>query len=238
MSSNITLSTATSDLSLAGAPLTLRIDARARRLRLRVDRRARGLVLTIPAGLSRRRALAWASGQEVWARDALARVAPPLRLAPGGTLPLFGAPHAIDWSPDRPRTIRREGQTIVCAGPEEQLHGRLVRWLKAQALSLLTEEAKHVAAAIPATLGRVSVGDAGSRWGSCTSRGDIRFSWRLILAPDFVRRYIVAHEVAHLVHMNHGPDFHALADRLFGSDPAPARAWLRRHGASLHAITV
>ena len=56
------------------------------------------------------------------------------------------------------------------------------------------------------------------------------------MAPDFVRRATVAHEVAHLVHMNHGPDFHALVEALLGTDPAPARRWLRREGAALHRI--
>ena len=81
---------------------------------------------------------------------------------------------------------------------------------------------------------RVGVGDPLSRWGSCSSSGAIRYSWRLILAPDFVRRATVAHEVAHRVHMNHGPAFHALVETLFEADPKPARLWLRREGARLH----
>ena len=83
---------------------------------------------------------------------------------------------------------------------------------------------------------RIGVGDARSRWGSCSTGGDIRYSWRLILAPPEVRRATVAHEVAHRLHMNHGPDFHAAVAHLFGRDPAPERRWLREHGAALHAI--
>jgi len=81
---------------------------------------------------------------------------------------------------------------------------------------------------------KVGVGDPVSRWGSCSASGTIRYSWRLVLAPDFVRRATVAHEVAHRVHLNHGRDFHALVATLLGADPAPARAWLRREGAGLH----
>jgi predicted metal-dependent hydrolase len=80
----------------------------------------------------------------------------------------------------------------------------------------------------------VSIGDPKGRWGSCASSGAIRYSWRLILTPGFVRRATVAHEVAHRVHMNHGARFHALVRQLYGEDPTPARAWLRRHGAQLH----
>jgi predicted metal-dependent hydrolase len=235
-SSNSILSTATSELRLGGAPLALRIDRRARALRLRVDRRSGGLMLTVPAGTSRRRALAWAAEQEAWARRALAALPEPLRLAPGAALALFGRPHRIDWSPERPRRIALENGAIVCGGPTEGLEARLLRWAKAEALALLTAETRELAATLPVRLGRVGIGDPRSRWGSCTGRGDIRYSWRLILAPDFVRRATVAHEVAHLVHMNHGPDFHALAAHLFGGDPAPARDWLRRHGAELHRI--
>ena len=101
---------------------------------------------------------------------------------------------------------------------------------------MLTRETREFAAKTGARLERVGIGDPVSRWGSCSSRGAIRYSWRLILAPDFVRRATVAHEVAHLVHLNHGPDFHALVAGILGADPRPARAWLKREGAALHRI--
>ena len=80
----------------------------------------------------------------------------------------------------------------------------------------------------------VGTGDTRSRWGSCTSSGAIRYSWRLILAPAWVRRSTVAHELAHLLHMDHSPAFHAAHARIYGEDPRPARAWLKAHGAGLH----
>lgn len=234
--SNITLSTASSELSLGGAPLTLRVNRRARKMILRLDRRGDRLTLTIPASVSRRRALAWAATHEEWARGALAVRPEAARLAPGGTLVLYGRPHLIDWQDSRPRRIALEGDRIVCGGPAEGLEARLLRWLRREALALLTGETQDYAAKLGRAPGRVSIGDPRSRWGSCSARGDIRYSWRLILAPDFVRRATVAHEVAHMVHMHHGPDFHALVADLFGEDPAPARAWLRREGASLYRI--
>ena len=82
--------------------------------------------------------------------------------------------------------------------------------------------------------GRVGVGDPRSRWGSCASSGAIRYSWRLILAPPDVRRATVAHELAHLLHMDHSAAFHAAHARILGADPRPARAWLRANGAGLH----
>lgn len=234
--SSTTLSTATSELRLGGAPLTVRVSHRARRLALRVDRRGGGLTLTVPAGLSRRRALAWAEEQSAWAERAMAAVPARVALVAGGTVPLFGRPHRIDWSEAGPRRVVLDGDRIVCVGPAEGLEARLIRFLRAQALATLTQETREIAARLDVRLGRVSIGDPTSRWGSCASSGNIRYSWRLILAPGFVRRATVAHEVAHLVHMDHGPAFHALTAELLGTDPRPAREWLRREGATLHRI--
>lgn len=229
-------STATSELSLAGAPLKVRADKRARRLRLRLDTKGEGLTLTVPRGVSRRRALAWASEHEEWALEALGRRGSGVALAPGAMVPLYGVPHVVDWSAERPRRVQVEPGRLVCGGPLEGLQARLVRWLRAEALAVLTVETKEFAAKRGLKVERVSVGDPRSRWGSCSSSGTIRYSWRLILAPEFVRRATVAHEVAHLVHMNHAPPFHALVAELLEDDPASARAWLRREGAALHRI--
>lgn len=128
----------------------------------------------------------------------------------------------------------REGSFISAAGPIETLGRRVETWLKRIALDRLSGETAEFAAKIGVTVTQVAVGDAKGRWGSCASTGIIRYSWRLILAPGHVRRATVAHEVAHRVHMNHGPAFHALVADLLGNDPAPARAWLRANGAALH----
>ncbi|MFX8347067.1 M48 family metallopeptidase, partial [Acinetobacter baumannii] len=73
------------------------------------------------------------------------------------------------------------------------------------------------------------------RWGSCSARGAVRLNWRLVMAPDWVRRSVVAHEVAHLIHFDHSPRFHALLGQLFEGDIAAANHWLKRHGRSLYA---
>ena len=111
---------------------------------------------------------------------------------------------------------------------------RVEAWLRREALALLTGETRDYAALAGVSVSRVGIGDARSRWGSCAASGAIRYNWRLILAPGWVRRATVAHEVAHRVHMNHGAAFHALVAELYGRDPMPARAWLRSHGADLH----
>jgi predicted metal-dependent hydrolase len=212
----------------------IRRSAQAKVMRLRVDPRTGAVLLTVPKRVSVKRAMAWASEQQAWIERQLAAVPSPAALAPGEIVPLHGIPHRIDWSSDRPRAVRIEDGRIVAGGPAEMLEPRLLRWLKAHALALFTRETHEYATKAGVTVAKVGVGDPLSRWGSCSSSGAIRYSWRLILAPDPVRRATVAHEVAHRVHMNHGPDFHALVADLFEGDPGPARAWLKREGAGLH----
>lgn len=227
-----------SELLLAGlsAPLTLRPSPRARNMRLRVDARTGSVILTIPRRVSQRRALEWAAGHKAWIEAALARVPERVALVPGAALPLYGVPHVIDWSAGRSRIVRVEEGRIVAGGPVETLEPRLLRWLKQHARTILEAETRELAAKAGVDVTRVGIGDPSSRWGSCSSSGAIRYSWRLILAPDWVRRATVAHEVAHRIHMNHGSHFHALVEELLGADPAPARLWLRREGASIHRI--
>jgi hypothetical protein len=142
----------------------------------------------------------------------------------------------IDWSAERPRTVKRVGDTLVAGGDAEGLEKRLLRWLSRHALDVLSAETQEFAAKAGVTVTRVGVGDPLSRWGSCSASGAIRYSWRLILAPEFVRRATVAHEVAHRIHMHHGPEFHVLVEELLGADPKPARLWLRQRGALLHRL--
>jgi predicted metal-dependent hydrolase len=205
-------------------------------MRLRVDRRTGEIVLTIPRRASRRRALEWASGHREWIEKQLLEVQAAERIAAGAVVPLRGEPHRVEWSAERGRTVVAQEGRLLAGGPSENLEARIVRWLKREALDLLSRETAEFAAMAGVTVSRVGTGDPVSRWGSCSASGAIRYSWRLILAPDFVRRATVAHEVAHRVHMHHGPDFHALVERLAGGDARRARLWLRRHGAGLHRI--
>ena len=216
--------------------LTLKPSPRARVMRLRVDIRTGAVILTFPKRVSERKALKWAEGHRDWVEAALADLPASVTLEPGGEIPLYGLPHRIEWAERAPRVPRVEDGRILIGGPAAGIEARLVRWLKQHARSLLDAETRECAERAGVAVARVGIGDPLSRWGSCSSSGSIRYSWRLILAPDWVRWATVAHEVAHLVHMNHGPQFHALVEDLLGHDPKPARLWLRRSGAALHRI--
>jgi hypothetical protein len=238
-SSNITSPTESSELVLPDGrtvPIAVRRSARARSVRLSLDIRAGGLRLTVPARGRLAPALAWAAGQEAWIAGVLARLVPGAPLAAGTVLLLEGQPHRIEWHADAPRTVTRREGCLTVGGPAELVPARLLRWLRAEALARLSAATHRLAAAHGLAIGRVRVGDARTRWGSCTSTGDIAYSWRLILAPPFVLEGVVAHELAHRLHMDHSPAFRATEARLLGRDPAPGRAWLRQHGPALHAV--
>lgn len=215
-------------------PVRLVPHARARRYRLVFDAARAELRLTLPRRGSRAKALQWAAGQQEWLRAQLGKAPPPVAVGPGAHIPLFGIERRIDWDAARPRAVRIEDDALRLGGPAGTVGRRVERWLKAQALERMEHESRALAAAAGLTVGRVRVGDPRSRWGSCTAGGDLRYSWRLIMAPDHVRRATVAHEVAHLRHMDHGPAFHALVDDLHDGDVAAARAWLRAEGRGLH----
>ena len=140
------------------------------------------------------------------------------------------------WSVATPRTPVMIDGELRCGGPQVGYARRIEKFLKRRALEIMSLEVADYAAAAGVEALSVSVGDAGSRWGSCSSQRRVRLSWRLILAPANVRRFVVAHEVAHLVHLNHGPEFKALEAKLFGPGVGQAKADLRRLGPRLRRI--
>ena len=219
-------------------PLPVEIHAvrTARRLRLRIDEQRMVIKLTCPARTSRKAALAWAVEQREWVERQLASIEPGQAFAPGAVIPIEGEDVVLAWEERQTRTPRLQNAVLSCGGPIDGYAKRIERFLKRRALDLLSVETAECAARIAAEVRSVSVGDAGTRWGSCSSARRIRYSWRLVLAPPQVRRFVVAHEVAHLVHLNHGSEFKSLERELFGTDPSEARALLRRIGPRLKRI--
>lgn len=207
---------------------------RARRAKLSVDPASGRVRLVIPPRASARTALVWAREQRAWIQAQQARLPAGRPFAPGARVPFDDIELTIAWRAEGPRSVRREADVLLIGGPVETVSRRVEAWLKRQALALLSADTAACAARAGVGVTSVSVGDARGRWGSCASRGAIRYSWRLVLAPRAVRLATVAHEVAHRIHMNHAPAFHALVAELYGADPTPQRRWLRTHGATLH----
>lgn len=208
----------------------------ARRLRLRFDEATGTLKLTCPARMSRRAAIAWALDQRDWIDAQLARSQPSEPFAPGATIPIEGREVRIVWAEKGPRTPQLGEHELRCGGPASGLERRIEAFLRRHALKTMSAEVAEYASAAGLKAVQVSIGDAATRWGSCSSGAKIRLSWRLILAPPEARRFVVAHEVAHLKHLNHGPQFKALEAALFGPGLSQAKATLRRVGPRLRRV--
>jgi predicted metal-dependent hydrolase len=207
---------------------------RARRLRLRYDAALSELKLVMPPRANLGHARRWVEGQSAWIERQRSSRAPGEPVGQGSILPWRGGTLTVCWSSDAPRTPRLDGPNLYLGGPESAIGRRIKRWLEDQARREFAEASHAMATSAGLRLVAVSVGDPRSRWGSCTSTGRIRYNWRLVMAPDHVRLAIVAHEVAHLAHLNHGSAFYALVIQLCGDAHDRSREWLKRHGADLH----
>ncbi|MBI1777647.1 MAG: M48 family metallopeptidase [Proteobacteria bacterium] len=211
----------------------LRVSARARRVSLKVDA-AQGIVeLVVPKTTSLTRAAQFAHTNRRWIQGRLARLPPAVPFVSGASIPVFGVPYRVRHFVNGRGTVAIVEDEIHVAGHTEHLPRRLGDWLKAEARRRIVPIARRMAERIGKTPRRIRVDDTTSRWGSCSPKGDLMFSWRLILAPERVLVYVVAHEVAHLVHLNHGKRFWRLVESMVPSYEEQ-RLWLAQNGPGLH----
>jgi predicted metal-dependent hydrolase len=217
-------------------PLEFRHSARAQRLSLKVDHARGRVVLVAPIAVARRQAIDFLARHEGWLATRVAQLPATRPFADGETIPVLGIPHLIRGDAGRLRGLpARADGAITVPGAPDHLPRRLTDFLKAEAKREIGTRARAKAARLGRPVAAVTVRDTRSRWGSCSGAGRLAFSWRLIMAPEFVLDYVVAHEVAHLREMNHGPRFWKLCAQLTDADPKAARAWLKSHGGALHA---
>ncbi len=216
-------------------PIVLKRLHNARRLTLRLAPDGSEVRITLPAWAEGREAIAFAHSRAEWLAGQLAKL--PTRTAPepGGTVQYRGTALRLVWDASAPRRPQLAGESLRIGGPQAGLEVRVQRWLEAEALRLAEADLREYCAA--AGLDPVPIGltRAQRRWGSCSEKSRIRINWRLVQAPDHVRRSVVAHEVAHLVHFDHSPAFHALLSRIFDGEIAAADRWLKEHGRGLYA---
>lgn len=224
-------------IELAGRtlPIELNRHARARRLTLRLAPDGSAVKITLPRWCRSQDAIAFAQVRKPWLEAQLAKVPASVDPLARGTLRHRGQELALDWQASAPRRPALAGRAITLGGPRETLAHRLRRWLEGEAQRLMTADLAHYCAAAGVPVPQLRLTRAGRRWGSCSTKGIVRVNWRLVMAPDFVRRSVVAHEVAHLVHFDHSPAFHALLGALFEGEIAGADAWLKAHGRGLYA---
>ncbi len=217
-------------------PLQLRRSNQARSIIVSADT-VKGVVrLTLPSYASEQQALRFAQSKSGWLNERFAEAVPPVPVENGCQIAFLGEPFFIRWSPDFARTPVLVEDEIRLGGPHEHIESRILRWLKIQARTIFADDLQFYCSRAGTELPRLAVGDARRRWGSCSGRQSIRLSWRLVMAPPHVRRSVVAHEVAHLTHMDHSRRFYALLDDIFESDRRVADRWLKDHGRGLHMV--
>lgn len=215
-------------------PVEVRRLAHARRMTLRLAPDGRAVRVTIPQWAPTREALNFATTRADWLAAQLAKLPEAAPLAPGRQVAWRGTPRELVHDAQGGRRVRIEAERIVIGGPAESLEARLRRWMQAEARALFAADLADYAPRAGVPVPELALSNAQRRWGSCSARGVVRLNWRLGMAPDPVRRSVVAHETAHLVHFDHSPRFHALLDDLFEGDIAGANRWLGRHGRSLY----
>jgi predicted metal-dependent hydrolase len=211
---------------------------RARRLILRIDAASGLPVMTLPARTSLAEGERFLLKNLGWLEGRLGRRPPAIPFGDGGEFSLRGAVCRIAHCGGRGLIrLERDGdaQRLVVPGDIDFLPRRVADWLRREARRDIEAAVARHAQAIGRRPAGIRIGDAKSRWGSCSAQGALSFSWRLVLAPPHVLDYLAAHEVAHLAEMNHGRRFWALVDRLCPAH-RPARAWLKRNGAELYAV--
>lgn len=215
-------------------PIAIKRHPTAKRLTMRVAPDGSEIRITMPRWGQSREATAFANSRLPWLEKQFAAIEPPANISDGSPLPFRGETIAIRWDTTAPRKPVLSSNQLRLGGPEEGLSRRIERWLRVQGLELMTVDLAHYCDKAGVPTPKIALSSAQRRWGSCSTSGTVRMNWRLVMAPDAVRRSVVAHEVAHLVHFDHSPAFHALLDDLFEGDINAANRWLKAHGRSLY----
>jgi predicted metal-dependent hydrolase len=210
-------------IQISGRQVDYRItrNPRARGLRLVVD--ARGVRVTLPRRTPERLAEAALRSRGEWVLDALdkVRVAAPAALGIGDLVPLLDGVVPIT-----------AGGSGICVDPSQPVDIQVEQWFRRAARGHLGDLVEEWALRLGVTPRRVVVRGQRSRWGSASTRGEISLNWRLMMAPTQVGEYVVIHELAHLLVMDHSPRYWAVVAR-HCPDHLDRRRWLRLHGDAL-----
>ena len=200
---------------------------------LRLDSKTGGLVMTLPKRTGLAEALRFVEKSVPWILRTLDKQPAPSALVDGASVLLRGNHHMVKFSGGRRGLVQIQDAVAIVPGEAAHAPRRLLDHLKKLALVELTRASHYYAGLMATKFSRISIRDQKSRWGSCSSGGVLSYSWRLIMAPDFVLDYVAAHEVAHLREMNHGPRFWRLV-LTHCANARAAKQWLKINGRELH----
>ena len=217
------------------ALLAIQISPRARRISLRVVPGKGCFDLVVPQGVATAKALEFAQSKAYWLASRCEIATKKQPFAKGMLIQFRGNRITIETTQQALRRVELTQDKLIVWDIRGNVDELVSDWLKHQAKQRFFELANEKAAKLGKSFNNIKVRDTKTRWGSCSVRGNLNFSWRLIMAPDFVTDYIAAHEVAHLAHMNHSPNFWDKVAQL-SPNTKKAKDWLREYGASLHLL--
>ena len=209
----------------------VRHSARARRLSLRISSLDGKVTLSGPPRVPENEYLAFVTAKQDWIAQNLSSMPRQMAVVHGGQIAIAGQMYAITTGAHRGVRV---DDGVVSVGRAAKSTGAAIKgFLKVQARDALARSSDHYAAQLGVRYSSLVLRDTRSRWGSCSSQGQLMYSWRLIMAPPEILNYVAAHEVAHLVEMNHSDAFWSVVRDIY-PDYATARMWLRKRGAELH----
>ncbi|MFC7292442.1 M48 family metallopeptidase [Hirschia litorea] len=218
--------------------IRLEINPRARRISLKIDSKKREAVAIAPHRKFKKAALDFAQERIDWIRSRLDELPAQQLLTIGSSTPLRGELHLIQTA-QQGRSVYIDDASkpfkIMVPGKADLAPAKVIGFYKAAARADLMRHVNKHAKILNVQPASISIKDTKTRWGSCSSKNNLNFSWRLICAPTFVLDYVAAHECAHLLEMNHSPRFWSHVARCI-PDVRPAKNWLNANGRSLHAI--
>ncbi len=217
--------------------VSLRRTAKTQRYTLRLKLGTRQLVVTMPPRGTICQARIFLNRHENWLQARLNALPEKIQFKHRAIIPFQGEMYTIvRMNSARGTTCidtQSDSPVLRVSGNEEHVSRRVTDFLKRSAKEKLTKATYKYAAQLDVSIKRITIKDTTSRWGSCSSQGAIAYSWRIIMAPDYVLDYLAAHEVAHRREMNHSSRFWTLL-RNMCSETDRAEAWLKKHGQSLH----
>jgi predicted metal-dependent hydrolase len=221
-------------------PVRIKRTRQARRISMRADAVKREIRITMPVYAPTAAALDFVAQKRQWIATRFETAPAAMQIGHDAQIAFIGEPHRIVWNAANSRRVRRidgeDGFELHLGGPEDMVGARILRWLREEARPVFADDIAGYCRKAGETIPALSIGDPRSRWGSCSSRGTISLSWRLIMAPAFVRQSVIAHEVAHMRHMDHSAAFYGWFAELYEGDRKAADRWLKAHGTALQMI--
>jgi predicted metal-dependent hydrolase len=218
--------------SIGPVEVDIRASPRAHRVSLKFDPSSDEFELVVPPRASLKQALGFARQHAGWLAARLKDLPPKVPFAPGFMIPILGQSYWIQHFAERGPPVFLRGSELMVSGKPEHIARRIQDFLRGRARAEISPRAIVLADRLGRKVRRITLRDPKTRWGSCAVNGDLAFSWRLVLAPEHVLTYVVAHEVAHLAEMNHSKRFWSTVDKLV-PDAERSKEWLKRNGKSL-----